>query len=58
MLKWHNSTDVLTEQNEGEQMKSCFLFGHADTPDSIMSKLDEAIESLNDAIEESDEDGN
>lgn len=26
-------------------MKSCFLFGHADAPDTIMSKLDEAIEN-------------
>lgn len=26
-------------------MKTCFLFGHADTPDNIMSSLDEAIES-------------
>lgn len=26
-------------------MKSCFLFGHADTPDSIMPRLDKAIES-------------
>ena len=26
-------------------MKSCFLFGHADAPDTIMSKLDDAIEN-------------
>lgn len=26
-------------------MKSCFMFGHADTPDTIIPRLDEAIEN-------------
>ena len=27
-------------------MKSCFMFGHADAPDSIIHKLEEAVEAL------------
>jgi len=30
----------------GEKMKSCFMFGHGDAPDSIFPKIDAAVEQL------------
>lgn len=36
---------MLLIQIEGERMKSCFLFGHADAPQSILPDLIEAIEN-------------
>ena len=31
-------------QNEGDYMKSCFMFGHSDCPDSMLPRIEQSIE--------------
>lgn len=34
----------LQNRKEGLNLKTCFMFGHSDAPDSILGKIEEAIE--------------